>query len=117
VATTTLYRWHDLNGNKLYEPGEINLDPNGADFVSTSVQGVGAALAGGIPNPSEKEPATDEWSMSFERELMANFGIRVTGIYSKTMNSYRLQNNLRPYSAYTIPVTNADPGRDGKVGT
>ena len=33
------------------------------------------------------------------------------------MNIYRIQNNLRPYEAYNIPVTNRDPGPDGEVGT
>ena len=26
-------------------------------------------------------------------------------------------NNFRPYEAYNIPVTNRDPGPDGRVGT
>jgi hypothetical protein len=117
VATTTLYKWADPNGNGAYDPGEINLSPNGPDFVSTTLQGVGAALANGIPNPNEKEPMTDEYSASMEHELMPNFALRLTGIYSRTLNTYRLQNNLRPYSVYTIPITNLDPGPDGKAGT
>ena len=32
----TTYRWHDLNGNKRYEPGEVNFDPNRTDFLSVS---------------------------------------------------------------------------------
>ena len=30
------YLWHDLNGNQDYDPGEVNLDPSGSDFVSAS---------------------------------------------------------------------------------
>jgi outer membrane receptor protein involved in Fe transport len=117
VATTSLYRWHDLNGDLAYQPGEVDLNPNGPDFVSTTLQGVGAALANGVPNPNEKEPMTDEWSIALERELIPNLAIRATGVYSRTMNSYRLQNNLRPYGIYTIPVSNQDPGPDFKLGT
>jgi carboxypeptidase family protein len=117
VATTTLFKWHDVNGNGVYDPGEINFNPNGTDFVSTSVQGVGAALANGVPNPNEKVPTTDEYSLSYERELMAGFALRASAIYSKTMNTDRLLNNLRPYSAFSIPITSQDPGPDGKVGT
>jgi outer membrane receptor protein involved in Fe transport len=117
VATQTLYRWHDLNNDLKYQPGEVNLNPNQADFVSTTLQGVGAALANGVPNPNEKEPMTDEWSVAAERELIPNFAIRATGIYSRTSNSYRLQNNLRPYGVYNISITNPDPGPDNKVGT
>jgi hypothetical protein len=117
VATTSLYRWHDNNGDLQYEPGEVDLNPNGPDFVSTTLQGVGAALANGVPNPNEKEPKTDEYSISVERELMPNLAVRASGIVSTTKNSYRLQNNLRPYSVYTIPITNLDPGPDNKLGT
>jgi hypothetical protein len=84
--------------------------------VSTSLQ-VGGSPANGVPNPSELEPLSDEFSLQFERELIPNFAVRATGIYSRNTNAYRIQNNKRPYSVYTIPVTTADPGPDGKVGT
>ena len=31
-----IYQWRDLNGNNDYNPGEVNLDPNGPDFVETA---------------------------------------------------------------------------------
>jgi hypothetical protein len=71
----------------------------------------------GVPNPNERDPGTDEFSVTLERELMPSLALRVSGLYSKTFQTQRLQNNLRPYSVYTIPITNADPGPDGKVGT
>jgi hypothetical protein len=43
--------------------------------------------------------------------------LRLTGIYSHDRDTYRIQNNLRPYGAYNIPITNRDPGRDGRPGT
>ena len=43
--------------------------------------------------------------------------MRFTGIYSKTFNFQRLQNNKRPYDVYTIPITNPDPGPDNILGT
>src|SRR3954471_11214481 len=30
---TTDYRWHDLNNDGRYQPGEVNLNTNGADFL------------------------------------------------------------------------------------
>ena len=116
VATTTLYRWHDTNSDLKYQTGEVNLNPNGPDFISTTLQGAGAALANGVPNPNEKEPMTDEFSASFERELIPNFAVRATGIYSREHNTYRVQNNKRPYDVYNIPVTARDPGPDGLPG-
>jgi hypothetical protein len=115
VGTQATYRWHAPTGAQVYLPGQVNLDPNGPDFVSTS--GSIGLLSGGVPNPNEKEPKTDEFSLSFERELIPNLAMRITGVYSRTSNPYRLLNNLRPYSAYNIPITQPDPGPDGKVGT
>ena len=71
----------------------------------------------GVVNPNEKQSKQDEFSLSLERELIANFAVRVTGVYTRTLNINRVQNNLRPYEAYNIPVTNRDPGLDGEVGT
>lgn len=71
----------------------------------------------GVPNPDEKEPGTDEFSASIERELMPNLAVRVTGIYSRTFDQHRLQNNKRPYDVYNIPITNPDRGPDNILGT
>ena len=110
------FGWRDLNGNKLFDPGEVNFDPNGPDFVSRRVE-VGQALAGAVPNPNEKEPMSHEASVSIERQLIPNLAVRATAIYSRTTNTYRVQNNRRPYDSYSIPVTNRDPGPDGRLGT
>jgi len=111
VGTTTLWNWHDLNRNRTYDPGEVNLDPNGLDFQSLT------GFTAAVPNPDQKQPKEDEFSLTFERELMANFGVRVTGIYARNFNIYRLLETQRPYGAYSIPITNPDPGPDGKTGT
>jgi hypothetical protein len=111
TAQTSLWTWHDNNGNKAYDRGEVNLDPNGLDFQGLS----GSTDA--VVNPNEKIPRTDEFSLTFERELMANWAMRATGIYSKNFNQYRLVETQRPPSVYTIPITNPDPGPDGRVGS
>jgi hypothetical protein len=108
---TATYRWRDLNGNRLYDAGEVNLDPNGPDFVT---QG-GAAVA--VPDPDEQQPKVDQFFMSLERELMPNFAVRVTGIHSRSFQIARRVGVQRPYSAYNIPITNPDPGPDGRAGT
>ena len=111
VRTQVVYRWHDNNGDRLYQPGEVNLDPNGTDFVSQS------GGSNTYPSTLEKQPKSDEFSITFERELMANFSARLSGIYSRYHNTYRTVNELRPYSSYNIPVTMSDPGPDGLRGT
>ena len=110
-ATTTLWDWRDLNGNRAYDPGEVNLDPNGPDFRSIS------GTTDAVPNPNEKQPKADEFSLTIEQQLLANWAVRVTGIYSRNFNQYRLAETQRPYEAYNIPITNADPGPDGRAGT
>jgi carboxypeptidase family protein len=116
VRSTATYQWRDLNNNRNYDPGEVNLDPtlgvgSGGDFVSQS------GGSNTVPNPNEVEPTSDEFSLSIERELMANFAVRASGIYSTYRNTYRTLNLLRPYEAYNVPVTRTDPGEDGRVGT
>jgi hypothetical protein len=116
VPLYTFYRWHASTGSTMFVPGQADLSLSGPDFVSQVTQ-AGPALAGAVPNPNEKEPLIDDFSLSIERELIPNFAVRVTGIYSRTLNAYRVQNNLRPYGVYNIPVTTLDPGPDGKLGT
>ena len=111
VRTQVVYKWHDLNGDRLYQPGEVNIDPNGIDFVSQS------GGSNTYPSTLEKQPKSDELSVTLERELMANFSARVSGVYSRYHNTYRTVNELRPVlRRYNIPVTNTDPGPDGVRG-
>ena len=116
VATNSFYRWVDRNGNMDWDAGESNLDPNGSDFLRSSTRDSGVST-GQFPNPNEKQPTTDQFSASLERELIANFAIRVTGIHSINHDPYRLANVLRPYEVYNIPITRPDPGPDNRAGT
>ena len=109
--TTTTYRWPDLNGNNAYDPGEVNLDPNGPHFLSTT----GAATT--PLNPDLEQPSTYEWSLSFEREVASNFSLRGTFVDKGVGRQFEDLNVLRPYSAYNVPITRPDPGPDGVVGT
>lgn len=104
------YRWSDPNKNNFYDAGEVNLDPNGPDYLTQQT-------ANFVTNRDERMPWSEEASLSLERELMPNLAARVTGVYSRNWDLYRNENIFRPYSAYTIPVTSVDPGRDGVVGT
>ena len=36
-------------------------------------------------NPNEKQLKQDEFSVSLERELIANFAVRATGVYTRTI--------------------------------
>jgi hypothetical protein len=105
------FAWRDLNGNRDYDPGEVNLDPNGPDFRS------GGSQTRFFMNPDEEAPRSDEFSVGFERHLLENFAVRVAGVVVRNFNYTTTVNPLIPYEAYAIPITNPDPGPDGSVGT
>lgn len=116
VISTAQYRWRDFDGNRDYDPGEVNLDPNGTDFISLNLTGTFASAGRGVVNPDEKQPYTDEYSVQFERELMPLLAVRVLGIYARVGNPRRLANAKRPYESFNIPINSLDPGPDGVVG-
>lgn len=111
APSSTTYRWRDLNNNGDYDPGEVNLDTNGSDFLSTS------SAANNILNPDLRNPSTGEFTVSVERELMADFGARLSYYYRRRSDLYQNVNVLRPYGAYTTEIPRQDPGPDGLLGT
>jgi hypothetical protein len=111
ARTTTTYRWRDLNGNRDYDSGEVNLDPSGADFISI-VGGSSTQL-----NRDLQQPRTTEATVSFEREMAQNLAIRALYVFKKANDLYQVTNVARPRSAYNIPITRRDPGPDGVLNT
>ena len=110
-SQTTTWTWRDLNRDLDYDPGEVNLDPNGLDF-----QGI-AGVTNTEINPNEPQPKSDEWSLTFERDLGRGWAIRGTGVYASNFDLRRLEEIYRPRSVYTIPITNRNPGYDGLMNT
>ena len=108
---TMTYDWRDLNGDRDYDPGEVNLNPNGPDFRS------GGAQLNAFLNPDENIPGAEEYSIAFERQLTRTVAVRVGGVYLKNFNINRNLNPLRPYEVYNIPISRLDPGPDGVNGT
>ena len=92
---STRYRWHDLNGNSDYDPGEVDLSQSGPDFISVT------GATNNILNPNLKQPKTYEVSLGLEREVMNNFGAKVLYVYKRQVGLYKSTgvNVLRPYSA------------------
>jgi hypothetical protein len=107
---TSTWLWHDLNNNRLYDRGEVNLDPNGPDFRGIS------GVTDAVPNPDEPQPKSDEFSATFEREVAHYWSVRATGVYARNFNLRRLEEIYRPYSLYNIPITSRDPGPDAVAG-
>jgi hypothetical protein len=110
-SRSTTWAWRDLNGNRDYESGEVNLDPNGPDFVSVS------AGVSRVVNPNERQPKADQFSLTFEREIASRWSARATAVYARNTDNQRLLTPGRPYQSYNIPHTQPDPGNDGVLGT
>ena len=109
---TTDYRWHDLNNDGAYQPGEVNLNTNGADFLSTT------SAANTPPNPNLRLSNVQEVSASLERELAPNLAARALYVLKQVGSDFSSNVNvLRPYTAYNIPITRTDPGPDGILNT
>jgi Carboxypeptidase regulatory-like domain len=120
ATANAVFTWHDLNNDKLYQPGEVNLNVNSSDFRSIT------AASNQILNPDLKMPNAWETTASYERELAANMAIRVMYVYKLVTGSIVNTapnnptvtiNTLRPYSAWNVPITRRDPGPDGILGT
>ncbi len=107
----TRYRWTDPTNCRCYVPGTINLDPNGSDVLSVS------GSSTNIVNPDLDWNYTDEATASIERELPSNMSVRALYVFKAAKSIQSVANTLRPYSAWNVPLTRQDPGRDGRVGT
>lgn len=100
------YRWIDSNGDGRWNQGE---------------QGALVSSRGGVAteslDPALEDTRTDEIAAFFEREMMANFGIRAGYVWRGLRNQYGRINVALPYEAFTVPVSITDPGPDGRAGT
>lgn len=110
--TATTYRWRDLNRNRDYDPGEVNLDRNGPDFLSIT------SAANTIPlDPNFKLPHSHEVAFSLEREILPAMSGRLLYVYKRRVDEYTTVNSARPYGVYNIPLRRRDPGPDGVLST
>jgi hypothetical protein len=109
-VVTTVYRWRDQDGNNDYTPGEVNLDPNGPDFLSVT------GATNNVVNPDLKLARTHEVTGAIERELAGTLSIRGLYVYKKVLDQFGTVNLRRPYSVFNRPFTRRDPGPDGVLG-
>jgi len=99
------YVWADLNGDLLWQRGEEGrLNSSAGGFAST-------VLADDL-----KDTYTQEAAVWFEREVLANFGLRTGAVWRGERQLAMQFNANRPFSAFNVPVTVRDPGPDGVTG-
>jgi hypothetical protein len=110
AGASAVYRWRDLNSDNRYNPGEVNLNPNGADIISI------AAGANNLINRELKQPTTREMTLGWEQELASSLAIRAQYVNKKVSDTIGTTNALRPYEVYTNQIVRTDPGPDGTLG-
>ena len=110
-VSVTSYLWNDLDGNDDYTPGEVDLDPNGTDFLNAT-----GASNNILPTDLELT-RTHEVSASIEQELAGAFSVRALYLYKRVVGIETTVNSLRPPEAYNQVLTRRDPGPDGVVNT
>jgi hypothetical protein len=123
TVNVVTYNWRDLDSDLLYDTGEVNLDTTctgtGCDFVRTQTRSSASGISSAprpVVNPDLKQPHTDETSLTIEQELASNLAFRGLLVHKRVRGEYGAVNVLRPYSAWSIPITRVDPGPDGTAG-
>lgn len=99
------FAWNDLNRDRSFTDNELGA------FVSSS------GSSADFVDPNIGHPTTDDMSIFFERELMANLGARVGFVYKRSNNLFEDIEVARAAGLYTDRRTFADPGPDGLSGT
>ncbi len=118
------YRWHDVNGNGTYQPGEIGLALNGPACGAVPAAGCSdlirvTGVTNLVFNPNLELPVTHEISTSLERQLGEGFAARGLFVYKRLVGGTQLAdpfaeiNIARPLSVYNRTFQRRDPGPDG----
>jgi hypothetical protein len=68
-------------------------------------------------DPDLEDDFTRSASMYFEREIAANFGIRTGFVWNGVRNPRTTVNINQPFEAFNQPITVANPGPDGLIGS
>jgi hypothetical protein len=116
------YAWNDVNNNLVFNPAGLVF--NGTQYVGASL---GALQSQSIPAPSgfnqaEQRPYTNEQTVEFDQEVMANLSASVAFVHASQHNQLAtVDQNQALWFAAGNPVWQAvnltDPGRDGVLGT
>jgi hypothetical protein len=114
--TFSLYTWTptdprlDSRGFPIYEPGQEGrlVSVSGARPDGQSATRIDPSLENGFSRQA---------LVYLERELAANFGLRTGFVWNGWRQIYGQVFANWPLEGFNVPVTIADPGADGRVGT
>lgn len=100
------YAWTDPNGNGVFDLGEQG------NLVATS----GGAATESL-DPNLEDTYTRELAAWFERELIANLGVRTGVVWRGQRQRFQRVNTFHAFENFSVPIQIPDPGPDGRVGT
>jgi len=106
--TTTRYCVNTSCGALLTWDGKLPFVPSPSTPVVSVTGGLNRTL-----DPNLKLPYTVEYMGGIDQELMRDMTARFTFVRKFERDRYSLLNTAIPLSAYTIPVSFRDTGRDG----
>ena len=104
------YVWNDLNGDLLFQPGELGA-PSGAPTVPATFATLSLSR-----DPDIRRPYRNEWTVGVDRQLMPNFAVSLTWIQRKEHDPITNIDLGIPFDYYD-EVQRPDPGRDGISNT
>jgi hypothetical protein len=99
------YTWTDSNGNGIWDPGE-----------QRQLLGTSGGFASATLDPNLRDTFTREAAGWVEREVGGNTAVRTGIVWRGQRQSYQTVNGNQPFSAFSVPITIADPGPDGVTG-
>jgi hypothetical protein len=98
--------WTDVNGDRLWQPGEEGrLISSSGGVATTSL------------DPDQKNDYTYDMSVWLERELIPNLGVRAGFVHREELQRRGTINTNQPFDAFNIPTSVIDPGPDGQPRT
>jgi len=98
--------WTDLNGDRLWQPGEEGRLISSAGGVATTSL-----------DPEQKDDYAYDMSVWLEREVIANLGVRAGFVHRAELQRRGTINTNQPYDAFNIATSVIEPGPDGRAGT
>jgi Carboxypeptidase regulatory-like domain/TonB dependent receptor len=99
------HAWSDLNGDRLWQPGEEGR------LISALGGGATSTIGAGL-----EDARTEEVAGWLEREVAPNLGVRGGFVWRTERQLYQLLNANQPFAGFNVPTTVPDPGPDGVAG-
>ncbi len=113
-----VYAWNDLNGDYIFQPGSAAWD--GLKYVGGEFGAVQQTnnLAVAVFDKSLRRPYRNETTVSVDHEVYRNVLLSLSYFHTRERDVQgTVDQNISLWNTLFTPITLADPGRDGVLGT